>query len=916
MKQKSSSFYEFIILVLILAGILLPQLIGRTMVIDDSVGVDENGLPITTTTYADLEAPGTKFGVLTTMDDVQKKIKERFPEGELSLFNGFSNLYIALDAGQIDAALGFIDERPTIAGTHPDLAFITEPFATMDFGFGMQKNDKGNALCAEMNQYLSKLKKSGDYDKLRQKWEAPDRDKDVMGNYQFSGEKGTLIIATTGLWTPMSFYMGETLTGEFIEIINGFCASAGYTPQFEVVNFSSELSGLASGNYDIVADAITITQDKLENINITDALMADEYYLVVKRDPAMKETTKASVFIENLKGSIKRNFITEDRYKILLSGLGITVALSLTAGIFGTLLGAFICFLNMNKRPYVNAFARIYIRIFRTLPIVVLLLVFNYIVFRNSGLTAFQVCAAAFSVEFSAYCAEIFRSGINAIPDGQHKAAEALGFSKPRAFQKVIWPQAMLNILPVYSGQFISTVKMTSVAGYISVIDLTKASDIIRARTYEAFFPLFFTAAVYFLICYFLLQFLRFLENKIDPAKRSINKEILEIVKTFDPDTTAGNTITKRTESAASDSPLLKIEHLRKSFEDVEPIKDVNCEIQNGNVISIIGPSGTGKSTLLYLINHLIEPDSGTIFFAGQNTLVKGYNYNDMRQQIGMVFQSFNLFSHLTIVENVMLAQTELLKRSRKEACERSMRLLNAVGLMDKALSLPSDLSGGQQQRAAIVRAVAMDPEIILFDEPTSALDPTMIGEVLAVIRNLAQDGMTMLIVTHEMKFARDVSNRVFFLDEGVIYEEGTPEEIFDHPQRDKTRQFINRLQVFETVIKQTGTDLPNLITKIEQFGFQHMIHRKLVFKMVTVTDELCVRTILPQLTNDGETKLVFEYSEENGGAVSMEVVYQGEDNDPLKDADPLSLKLIQNACPNLTRNYSEGYCTFKGNII
>ena len=321
---------------------------------------------------------------------------------------------------------------------------------------------------------------------------------------------------------------------------------------------------------------------------------------------------------------------------------------------------------------------------------VVLLLVFYYIVFRNSGLSAFKICAITFSIEFSAYCAEIFRNGINTVPDGQYKAAAALGFGKLRSFFKVIWPQAMVHILPVYSGQFISTVKMTAVAGYISVVDLTKASDIILARTYDAFFPLFFTAFVYFLICWLLVNMLRFLEKRIDPSARSVSGDILAVVNAFDPEHAEDYSVGNNYRTDLDNTPLIRVEHLRKSFENVTPVKDVSFDISRGDVISIIGPSGTGKSTLLYLINHLLEPDGGRIFFDGQDTLEKGYDFNRMREQIGMVFQSFNLFPHLTIIENLMLAQTELLKRSRRDACERSMKLLNMVGLTDKALSLPS----------------------------------------------------------------------------------------------------------------------------------------------------------------------------------------------------------------------------------
>ncbi len=359
-----------------------------------------------------------------------------------------------------------------------------------------------------------------------------------------------------------------------------------------------------------------------------------------------------------LRDSIRRTFITEDRYKILFSGLYTTFRLALLACALGTVLGGGICYLRMRDNLFVSAFASLYIR--------------------------------------------IFRGGINAVPSGQARAAKALGFGKFQTFRHVVWPQALTHLLPAYSGQFIATVKMTAVAGYISVIDLTKASDIIRSRTYEAFFPLIFTSIVYFALCTLLVALLRIVERKFNAEQRSVSKELVAAAEAFDPDfeppQKAGNEEGKK----EAKTPLVQIEHLAKSFNEVQPVKDVSFEVQMGDVISIIGPSGTGKSTLLALINHLEKADSGSFLFEGQDTFRKGYNENRMREQIGMVFQSFNLFAHLTIVENLMLAQILLLKRSRREACERSMELLQMVGLSDKALCLPAQLSGGQQQRAAI----------------------------------------------------------------------------------------------------------------------------------------------------------------------------------------------------------------------
>ncbi len=245
-------------------------------------------------------------------------------------------------------------------------------------------------------------------------------------------------------------------------------------------------------------------------------------------------------------------------------------------------------------------------------------------------------------------------------------------------------------------------------------------------------------------------------------------------------------------------SPIISIHHLRKSFPNVTPLCDIHAEIQKGEIISIIGPSGAGKSTLLRCLNLLEKPTAGEILIDGQAITARNTNVSALRQKMGMVFQTFNLFNHITIIENIMAAPVDLLHKSREEAYKEGMDLLRMVGLADKAYALPEELSGGQKQRAAIARTLAMKPEIILFDEPTSALDPTMTGEVLSVIRNLAKEGLTMLIVTHEMQFARDLSDRIFYLDEGRIYEEGSPDEIFLHPRQEKTRQFIRHLNVMD----------------------------------------------------------------------------------------------------------------------
>ena len=243
------------------------------------------------------------------------------------------------------------------------------------------------------------------------------------------------------------------------------------------------------------------------------------------------------------------------------------------------------------------------------------------------------------------------------------------------------------------------------------------------------------------------------------------------------------------------ENTILQIKHLSKAFGTHEVLKDIDFTVSKGDVISIIGASGSGKSTLLRCINLLETPSSGEILYHGTNVAGKKVNAPDYRSHVGMVFQSFNLFNNMTVLENCMVGQIKVLKKSRSEAKEAAMYYLNKVGMAPFINAKPRQISGGQKQRVAIARALAMEPEVLLFDEPTSALDPEMVGEVLGVMHTLAQEGMTMLVVTHEMAFARDVSNRVVYMNEGVICEEGTPEQLFGDPQQPQTKEFLARFR-------------------------------------------------------------------------------------------------------------------------
>lgn len=238
----------------------------------------------------------------------------------------------------------------------------------------------------------------------------------------------------------------------------------------------------------------------------------------------------------------------------------------------------------------------------------------------------------------------------------------------------------------------------------------------------------------------------------------------------------------------------VKVENLKKNFGSLEVLKDINMEVKEGEVVCLIGPSGSGKSTFLRCLNKLEEPTAGVIIVDDYDLIAKTSDINKIRENIGMVFQQFNLFPHLSVLQNIMLAPVDRKRMTKEQAEEKAKKLLDRVGLLEKADVYPASLSGGQQQRVAIARALAMEPDIMLFDEPTSALDPEMVGEVLEVMKQLAAEGMTMVVVTHEMGFAREVADRVVFMDGGYIVEEGTPEEVFGNPQNKRTQDFLNKV--------------------------------------------------------------------------------------------------------------------------
>ena len=348
---------------------------------------------------------------------------------------------------------------------------------------------------------------------------------------------------------------------------------------------------------------------------------------------------------------------------------------------------------------------------------------------------------------------------------------------------------------------------------------------------------------------------------------------------------------------------MIDVKHLSKNFEGLEVLHDVSLHVNKGECVVFIGPSGSGKSTFLRCLNLLEIPTSGEIWL--DDTLITDPNVDidKVRQRMGMVFQSFNLFGHKTVIENIMMAPMDLLGKSKQEAYDTGMHLLRTVGLAEKALNYPDELSGGQKQRIAIARTLAMNPEVILLDEPTSALDPTMVGEVQAVIRDLAKTGKTMMIVTHEMNFAKAISNRVFYMDGGGIYEDGSPEQIFDQPKRENTRRFVHRLKVLELIIESRDYDFLGMAGKIEAWCGKNQIESKLTNRIRLVFEET-MQLLIPLLT-PLHVQAVCEYSEQTSVA-EWTFRYAGAKLDLTQSADDLGITVLKSMAEHMEYDRKE----------
>ena len=479
---------------------------------------------------------GKKVGIFTG-SNFENASFEYLPNSEYMYFDSTSDLILAVIQNKIDC---FICDEPIIRAAvaeQPELGCLSDVISAEDYSFIFDKNPKSEKLLEQFDQMISEMMADGSLEELNNKWFAADRDKKTVDKTGLTGENGTIKVFSDPGTPPFAFVANNEIQGIQVEMVYMFARKYGYNVDYEVTTVASGLAGISSGVYDVGANNFSITPERAETMNFSIPFYSGGLTLAVrasdlngegeiKTENDKTETEKKS-FIDSIIDSFERNFIREDRWKLILEGIGTTCLITLLTTIFGTILAFLVCMFRRTGSKLANSISNIYVKLLQGTPMVVLLMILYYVIFGKSGIDAKWVAVIGFTLNFGAYGSEIMKSGIDSIDGGQREAALALGYSENQAFFKFIFPQAAVRFLPVYRGELVSLLKSTSIVGYIAIQDLTKMSDIIRSRTYEAFFPLIVTAIIYFILAWIISIIMSFILNKTDPMakkKRALSK--------------------------------------------------------------------------------------------------------------------------------------------------------------------------------------------------------------------------------------------------------------------------------------------------------------------------------------------------------------------------------------------------------
>ena len=460
----------------------------------------------------ELAAPGTRLGILTG-SVFDALTQEAFPDAELAYYNNIPDMAYSVTTGQLDA---FMVDEPVaryMELEYPAVTHIPELLSETDYAIAFPKTEAGARLRDQMNEFMAALESDGTLAEIDEIWFGSDESKKVIDLSGLTGESGVLQLATNTENPPFSYLYDGEIVGYEIDIVARFCAAHGYGLEIHNMDFAALIPGLGE-RYDLAASCIAVTEERAESVHFSDPGYSGGTVMMVRGAEEEKG------FWASLAESFEKTFIRENRWKLIVQGIGTTVLISLLATILGSILGFGLCLLKLSGNSLAKGFAQVYIRVLQGTPMVVLLMILFYLVFAGSGLDGVWVAVVGFSLNLAAYVCEMIRTGIQSVDRGQTEAALALGYTRTRAFLQIVMPQAARQFLPVFKGEFISLIKMTSVVGYIAVQDLTKMSDIIRSRTYEAFFPLISTAVIYFLIAWLLTSLLKPIERRVEPNRR------------------------------------------------------------------------------------------------------------------------------------------------------------------------------------------------------------------------------------------------------------------------------------------------------------------------------------------------------------------------------------------------------------